>query len=150
MSQGNFDTAALRHLLGYALAQARVSTNRAFFAGVGESLQLRPVEFSLLVLLQANEDVNQRELLDALNLNAPNLTILINKLHDRGLVTRERSTTDRRAQQVQLTDDGRTLAAQASAMSLGMEADIRKRFSAAEWAMLLELLQRAASPAVDR
>ncbi len=144
MTQAPIDTEAMQHLLGYALAQARVATNRAFFASVGESLQLRPVEFSLLVLLLSNEDANQRELLEALNLNAPNLTILINKLQERGLVTRERSTTDRRAQQVQLTDDGRALALQAHELSTRMEADIRARFSAAEWAMLLELLQRAA------
>jgi DNA-binding MarR family transcriptional regulator len=145
MSPAPIDTTALQHLLGYALAQARVATNRAFFASVGESLQLRPVEFSLLVLLLSNEDANQRELLEALNLNAPNLTNLINKLQERGLVTRERSTTDRRAQQVQLTDDGRALALQAHDLSTRMESDIRARFSAAEWAMLLELLQRAAA-----
>jgi len=142
MTRHRIDHAALQHLLGYALAQARVATNKAFFDAVGGPLQLRPVEFSLLMLLRDNEGVTQRELGSALNLNAPNLTTLLTRLQERGLVSRERSDSDRRAQLIRLTAEGLVLSAQARAAASKMEADIRKRYTPGEWALLLELLHR--------
>jgi DNA-binding MarR family transcriptional regulator len=149
MTRRRIDHAALQPLLGYALAQARVATTKAFFDAVGEPLQLRPVEFSLLMLLKDNDGVTQRELGAALNLNAPNLTTLLTRLQERGLVSRERSDSDRRAQLIRLTREGLGLAERARQASATMEADIRKRYSPGEWALLLELLQRlgTASPA---
>ncbi len=136
------DHSALQHLLGYALAQARVAANKAFFDAVGGPLQLRPVEFSLVMLLRDNDGVTQRELGAALNLNAPNLTTLLTRLQERGLVSRERSDSDRRAQLIRLTAAGVKLAAQAEKAASTMETAIRKRYSTGEWTLLLELLHR--------
>ena len=132
----------MQHLLGYALAQARVATNRVFFDAVGGPLQLRPVEFSLLMLLRDNDGITQRDLVAALSLNAPNLTTLITRMQERGVLIRERSDTDRRAQLIRLTAEGLELAAQARSAAATMEAPIRKRYTAGEWALLLELLHR--------
>jgi len=148
MTRHRIDHSALQHLLGYALAQARVATNKAFFDAVGGPLQLRPVEFSLLMLLRDNEGVTQRELGAALNLNAPNLTTLLTRLQERGLVSRERSDSDRRAQLIRLTPDGLELAARARTVAATMEAAIRKRYTAGEWALLLELLHRTGTAPV--
>jgi DNA-binding MarR family transcriptional regulator len=149
------DHSALQHLLGYALAQARVATNKAFFDAVGGPLQLRPVEFSLLMLLRDNDGVTQRQLATALNLNAPNLTTLLTRLQERGLLSRERSDSDRRAQLIRLTPEGLALATRARKVAATMESGIRKRYTTAEWALLLELLHRtgtasfAADPEAD-
>jgi DNA-binding MarR family transcriptional regulator len=148
MTRHRIDHSALQHLLGYALAQARVATNKAFFDAVGGPLQLRPVEFSLLMLLRDNDGVTQRELGTALNLNAPNLTTLLTRLQERGLVSRERSDSDRRAQLIRLTAEGAGLAARARKVSVTMEAAIRKRYTAGEWALLLELLHRTGTAPV--
>lgn len=148
MTRHRIDHSALQHLLGYALAQARVATNKAFFDAVGGPLQLRPVEFSLLMLLRDNEGVTQRELGAALNLNAPNLTTLLTRLQERGLVSRERSDSDRRAQLIRLTADGLELAARARSVAATMESAIRKRYTAGEWALLLELLHRTGTAPV--
>jgi len=143
MTTRRLDQSPMKHLLGYAVAQARVTTTRAFVEAIGEPLDLRPTEFSLLMLLLANPSVTQKELAAALNLNAPNLTLLVARMEERKLVQRERSDTDRRAQYVRLSAPGRTLAERARKVSLAMEAPIRTRYSDAEWAILLELLQRA-------
>lgn len=136
------DHSALGHLLGYAMARADVHVRPAFQACIGESLQLRPVEFSLLVLLLTNEDVTQTRLTQALAMSAPNLTTLVDRLVERGLVERVRSEQDRRAQLVRLTEAGRQLAQQARELSLTMEDEVLRGLSAAERAILLELLHR--------
>jgi DNA-binding MarR family transcriptional regulator len=143
MTMRPIDHSSMKHLLGYALAQARIGANSAFTATIGEPMQLRPVEFSLLMLLLSNHDVTQTDLAAALRLNAPNLTLVISRLQERALVVRERHAGDRRAQWIRLTPAGRTLARQASKASNLMEAELRSRYTDAEWAMLLELLQRA-------
>ena len=142
MTRHRIGHTALQPLLGYALAQARVATNQAFFDAVGGPLQLRPVEFSLLLLLRDNDGVTQRDLAAALNLNAPNLTTLLTRLQERGLLSRQRSDSDRRAQLIRLTSEGLKLAARAHKAASTMEAGIRKRYMAGEWALLLELLHR--------
>ncbi len=148
MHESPVDPSAVQHLLGYALAQARVAANRAFFQAIGEPMQLRTVEFSLLMLLMPGDGLSQRQLAQALNLSAPNLTLVVSRLQSRGLLVRERNPTDRRAQAIRLTDDGLALARQAHAISLEMEAGLRQLYSPAEWALLLELLQRASPGAL--
>ena len=145
VSLRRLDESSLSHLLGYAVAHARVASSKAFFDCIGGPLELRPSEFTLLMILLANSSVNQKELASALNLNAPNLTILVDRLVDRELVSRERSDEDRRAQFVRLTSAGKTLAERARTLSLDAEAPIRAKYSAAEWAILLELLRRIQS-----
>lgn len=137
------DHSALQRFLGYELARARVETNRAFFDSVGGPLQLRPLEFSLLLLLRDNEGISQHGLALTLNLRPPNLTTLLARLTCRGLVHRECSDVDRRVQRVRLTPGGAELVNRASKAAASMEDSIRHRYSAAEWALLLELLHRA-------
>ena len=94
------------------------------------------------MLLRDNDGVTQRELGAALNLNAPNLTTLLTRLQERGMLSRERSDSDRRAQLIRLTAEGLELAARARKVAATMEATIRKRYTAGEWTLLLELLHR--------
>jgi MarR family transcriptional regulator, lower aerobic nicotinate degradation pathway regulator len=61
------------------------------------------------------------ELARYLGLDKSSITGLVDRAERRGLVTRLPSTTDRRAVQVSLTDDGRTLVSQAAAR---FEADV--------------------------
>ncbi|GKS73833.1 MarR family transcriptional regulator [Acidovorax sp. SUPP950] len=149
MHESPVDPSTVQHLLGYALAQARVAANRAFFQAIGEPMQLRTVEFSLLMLLLPGEGLSQRQLAQALNLSAPNLTLVVSRLQSRGLLVRERNPTDRRAQAIRLTAEGLSIARQAHATSLEMEAGLRQLYSPAEWALLLELLQRVSPGALS-
>jgi DNA-binding MarR family transcriptional regulator len=136
------DESTVLHLLGYRLAQASIRMRGVFNQHIGEPLTLRTVEFSLLMLLLANEDVTPSQLARTLAMSAPNLTQLLDRLAERGLLARERSPHDRRAQHIRLTRTGRTLARRAHEISLGMEQQTLQHLSDAERAMLLELLQR--------
>jgi DNA-binding MarR family transcriptional regulator len=138
------DQSALRHVLGYHLSLADVPSKRLFFRYIGEPLKLRPVEFSLLVLVRDNREATQKQLGQALSLAAPNLTLLLDKLEERGLITRERSLQDRRAQHVRLTPAGDQLARAGHEASFAMEREWTRALSEAERAMLAELLRKMA------
>jgi DNA-binding MarR family transcriptional regulator len=133
---------ALGQLLGYQLAHASIATRKLFAHHVGEPMQPKPVEFTILMLLLVNDEVTPKRLGQALAVSAPNLTILLDRLQRREFVTRVRSETDRRSQHIHLTRKGQTLARKAHDIALTMERDLARTLSAAEKAMLIELLQK--------
>lgn len=128
--------------LGYHLARASVITTEAFHACVGQPFQLRKVEYSLLMLLLANQALSPKQLVKALALTAPNLTMLLDRLQERGLIVRERNPNDGRSQHVRLTPEGLKLTQAADQASHAMYDHWQKRLSPAENAMLLELLAK--------
>ena len=137
------DHSRIGHVLGYAVAQAEITTRKIYSKYIGHPMELRPVEFTILMLLLANERVTQKQLCQALVLSAPNLTVLLDKLQERGLLTRVRSDVDRRSQHILLTLAGEALARKAHEVSLTMERETL-RLSEGERLMLVELLQKVA------
>jgi DNA-binding MarR family transcriptional regulator len=136
------DDTALRHLVGYRLARAEVAARRVFVRHVGTPLKLRPVDFSLLVLLLANGSASATQVGRALDLPPPQVTMLVDRLVERGLMQRRRSARDARALELTLTAAGRELAQRAHRISLTMEAPLLQTLSPAERAMLFELLAK--------
>jgi DNA-binding MarR family transcriptional regulator len=135
----------LSQLLGYRLALATVATHATFAQHVGEPMQLKTVEFTVLMLALANAELTQKNLATTLALPAPNLTLLLDRLQQRGLLARVRSETDRRAQRIQLTGKGAALARRAKTAAATMEQELLRRLSPAEGAMLFELLRKVAA-----
>jgi DNA-binding MarR family transcriptional regulator len=141
-AQDRLDESAVLHILGYRLAQASILMRSVFNQHIGDPLNLRTVEFTVLMLLLTNDDVTATQISRTLAMSAPNLTQLLDRLVERGLVARERSPHDRRAQHIRLTRAGRALAKKAHETSLEMERQALQHLSDAERAMLLELLHR--------
>ena len=125
-------------------ARASVTTFALFEQHVGQPFSLRKVEYSLLLLVLANGPLSPKRLAQALALSAPNLTMLLDRLQERGLLLRERSVLDRRSQNVVLTDEGLRIAQASAAEALPMERALDSRLSRAEHAMLIELLRKVA------
>jgi DNA-binding MarR family transcriptional regulator len=136
------DQTELKRHPGYFLARARFIAFRTFHRHVGEQHQLKPVEFSLLVLLGSNTDVTQTQLSQALGVAQPNMTGILRRLEARGLLQRTQSDSDRRMQFITLTAAGNKLTKQALASTKGMDRGWLGRLSSAEQAMLLELLEK--------
>jgi DNA-binding MarR family transcriptional regulator len=137
------DTSRLTHLVGYAASRASIQLKKPFRKHLGP-LQLTAVEFSILVLVASNPQLNQKRLGAALDLSAPRLAVILDRLAERGLVERVRSTVDRRAQQLQLTPAGRVLAERAEEVAATMENEALRVLSPAERALLIELLLKVA------
>jgi DNA-binding MarR family transcriptional regulator len=146
-SEKELSLGALAPVVGYHLAQATVAATAAYEHHIGEPLGLRKVEFSLLMLLLANGPTPPKRLSQTLALTAPALTLLIDRLEDRGLVRRERNPHDGRSQHIVLTEAGKKLSRDAAKATTAMEAAASARLSRAEHAMLIELLCKVAGRA---
>lgn len=137
------DQSGLTHLAGYAATRASVVLKKHFHKHLGP-LKLKAVEFSVMVLVDTNPEVNQKQLGQALDVSAPNLAVTLDRMVERGWVRRERSERDRRAQLIRLTPEGQALVRRARKLSQTMEAEALKVLSPAEQALLIELLHRVA------
>jgi DNA-binding MarR family transcriptional regulator len=142
---GELDQSRLMHLVGYAASRASIELKKVFTRHLGP-LDLKAVEFSILVLVASNPQVNQKQLGLALEVSAPNLAVTLDRMVERGWVERVRSTMDRRAQLVHLTARGRELTQQAEKIAATMENAALRVLSPAERALLIELLLKVAWP----
>lgn len=140
---GALDQSGLTHLVGYAATRASVELKKSFQRHLGP-LKLKAVEFSILVLVDTNPEVNQKQLGLALDVSPPNLAVTLDRLVVQGWVRRERSERDRRAQLVRLTPAGQALVTRARKIGQAMEQEALKVLSPAEQALLIELLHRVA------
>lgn len=138
------DARGVEHLLGYLLAVAEVPTRRIFQRAIGEPHGLRPVEFTLLILLLDNGAASPKQIGPALRLPPPHVTTLLDRLAARGLLQRRRHPDDGRAVQVVLTDAGRALAQRAQAAAATMEAGLQAALSPSERMRLRTLLLKLA------
>ena len=137
------DQSGLMHLVGYAASRASIELKKSFSRHLGP-LKLKAVEFSVLVLVDTNAEVNQKQLGQALDVSPPNLAVTLDRMVEQGWIRRERSERDRRAQLIRLTPIGQALVTRARKTAQTMENDALKVLSLAEKALLIELLQRVA------
>lgn len=103
---------------------------------------LRAVDFSVLSLLNANPNITQKRLSQAINVSPPNLAILLDRLETRGLLLRQRNPLDKRSQTLVLTPEGTRLCAKAEKTATELEAEASSMLSADERTQLLALLQK--------
>jgi DNA-binding MarR family transcriptional regulator len=137
------DQSGLMHLVGYATTRAAVELKKSFQKHLGP-MKLKAVEFSILVLVDTNPEVNQKQLGLALEVSAPNLAVTLDRMAQQGWVRRERSERDRRAQLIKLTPEGQALVTRARKIGQTMENDALKVLTPGERALLMELLHRLA------
>ena len=99
-------TAPLRDLIGYALRRAQ----GAVYADLHESLselELRPVQYTLLVMVAENPGASQSSVCEALGIQKANCVPTMSELERRGLILRRKSTSDARSYELHLTAKGK-------------------------------------------
>lgn len=141
MNRPDLDLSRLGHLLGLRTSLADAKLRRAFHQGMRE-LRLRPVDFTILVLLASNEMVNQKMLCRTLDLSPPGLAVVLDRLQARQLLVRERNEADRREHRLTLTPAGRALAERAEQLSHTIEGDVLGVLTPGERLLLGELLEK--------
>jgi DNA-binding MarR family transcriptional regulator len=141
---GRLAAAGLHDVIGYQIAQASIATLAVYRRAAGAALELRPVEYTMLVLVNENPGSTGARLARALAVSAPNITMWLEKLQRRGLVRREASETDRRSLHLYVTDKGRKLAEEATRRVVEAERHAFAHLSAGERAILVELLRKLA------
>jgi DNA-binding MarR family transcriptional regulator len=135
------DDSGLAHLVGYAASRAAIEMRKVFTQNM-EPLGLKIAEYSILMLVAHNPDINQQRLGAALDISPPNMAVTIDRMVARGWVSRVRGTRDRRAQHIHLTAAGRALVEKAGRIAATMEEPGLAMLSQAERALLIELLRK--------
>lgn len=135
------DTGYLQSLLGYNARRAALTIIEGFLERMAE-FGLRPVDFSVMSVIQHNPGVTSRQLCAALNLLPPNLVGLIQSLEARGLIHRLPHPTDGRAMGLHPTSEGAALMKQAEQAASELEIERSARLTPAQRKTLLELLQK--------
>ncbi len=127
--------------VGYALRRAQVAVFQDFVQTMAE-LDVRPGQYSVLLLIDLNPGVSQTVVGEALGIKPANLAVMLNALQARGLATRARDATDRRAHALHLTPAGKTLLRALNARVADHERRQVARLGAAEKRQLLALLAK--------
>ena len=135
------DTSYLQTLLGYNARRAALTIIEGFLERMAE-FGLRPVDFSVMSVIQHNPGVTSRQLCAALNLLPPNLVGLIQSLEARGLIHRQPHPTDGRAVGLHPTPQGSALMQKAEQAATELEVARSARLTPAQRKTLLELLQK--------
>lgn len=141
---GKLAQPGLYQILGYQLAQATITSTQVFAQEVGTPFDLRPVEFTILTLVDENPGVSAKQLAQALAVTPPNITMWIERLEARRLVERERNPSDRRAQHIRTTAQGSKIARKAARLLVDAERTAISALSGGERAILIELLHKVA------
>ena len=139
------DTIRISDVLGYRLALASLTTHGVFEREVGEPLQLRPVEYTILSLIRESPGLTPARLAKALAVTAPNITVWMGKLEARGYLLRAPKQDDRRAQLLSLTQEGERRSIEATQRLLLAERKALEGLTPGEFTLLGELLQKVAA-----
>lgn len=135
------DLGPLPELIGYALRRAQLAVFQDFVQTMA-ALDVTPAQFSVLLLIDRNQGVNQAQIGEALGIKAANLAVMLNALEARGVARRRPGTSDRRAHAVELTPSGKALLRQLEARVGDHEQRLVARLGEPGKRQLLRLLAK--------
>lgn len=142
---GPVDGLILEERLGYALRRAQLKVFKHFDEAMHEH-DIRPAQFSALVIIEGHPGVTQASLAQTLAIDPPRVVNLVNTLEARGLAVRVRSKRDRRSYGIFLTRAGKALVVTLKALSEQSDLAATQALSDIERRQLLALLRRVYSP----
>lgn len=141
--RASVDVGPLSQMVGYALRRAQLAVFDRVIREF-EPLDLRPAQFSVLVLLQHAPGLKQSEVAAALGIQRANFVALFDRLEQRGLAERRPYAQDRRSHALHLTPEGERLVLRARAIEAAHERNLDRILGPGGRGQLLELLERIA------
>ncbi|WP_342619263.1 MarR family transcriptional regulator [Rhodoferax sp. GW822-FHT02A01] len=133
-------------LVGYQLALSTAVLSPVYFREVGLPMQMGRIEFTILNLVDLTDGMTPTQISQAISIKTSNITVAVDKLAARGLLVREKSLRDGRAQHLRLTAQGKELVKDALVRLKKAEEVAMSHLSPGERLMLLELLSKLALP----
>jgi DNA-binding MarR family transcriptional regulator len=143
------DQSKLLRLVGYNLRRAYVLSITPLFRKRMAKYHLKPVEYTILSLLKANPNINQKRLSLAINVSPPNMATLLDRLEARDLLSRQRNPLDKRSQILVLTPEGLRICTKGEKTLGELDLDATAALSDQERSELIRLLQKMFMPAVE-
>lgn len=98
----------LRQFMGYHMKRV-FNVIQADLTLALKPFELRMLTYTALVLIVDNPGLSQSQLANAMDIERPNLVVIIDELEQRELIVRDRVVTDRRAYALRATLIGRRL-----------------------------------------
>ncbi|MFO0990207.1 MAG: MarR family transcriptional regulator [Alphaproteobacteria bacterium] len=138
---GEIDLARLSDHIGYVVRRAQLAIFKDFIQTLAP-VDIRPAQYSVLIVIARNPGLTQAELGRALAIKRANLVGMLNELERRKLARRVSSPADRRSHALHLTPQGREMLERFHALALEHEARATRALDAAEKRTLLALLDR--------
>ena len=100
-------------------------------------------EFTLLIMLGKSEEMIMREIADFLQIPMSTATGILDRLIDKGYVSRDYSAGDRRIVLVRLSKEGKSIYQTLSRKLYSYGKDILKNFSEKEKEIFVKLMKKA-------
>jgi len=135
------DVSPLADMVGYNLRRAQLSVFDELIRIFGE-VDLRPAQFSVLLLLQHAPGLKQTDVAGALGIQRANFVVLFDGLERRGLARRNPTPNDRRSYALFLTPAGEEVLAHAKRLQAGLQAQLDARLGPGGRQQLLKLLRQ--------
>lgn len=139
-----------RRRLPPLLRKAWYSLNQAFrrrLAGEG----ITPDQFTVLRWLVEREGarITQKDLADLMSSDPNTIASLVKRMEESGLLVREVSKKDRRANDVQVTSTGKDVHARARQLAIDLQAEVLGYLTKREAESFLKLLEKVADSAAQ-
>jgi DNA-binding MarR family transcriptional regulator len=136
------DLSPLRAMVGFHIHILDLMQYQVFYQEFGGEA-FTPGVFSTLAAIRQNPGIRHGALADALLIQRPNLTTLINKLERDGYVCRRPSRDDKRWVVLYVTDKGAREVDKMLAQMLALDRRITSKLTGPERKTLLALLNKA-------
>jgi DNA-binding MarR family transcriptional regulator len=136
----NIDLGGLEQHLGYLIRRFQVWVFQDFIRTL-ETIDIRPAQYSVLVVIGANPGLSQSDLADTLGIERARLVRLLDHLERRGLMRRLPSPRDRRSHALELTSEGQKVLKKAKALAATHEARLIEKLGAEPRVAILEYLR---------
>jgi DNA-binding MarR family transcriptional regulator len=134
------DLGVLNDHLGYFVRRFQISIFQDFIRRLSR-IDISPAQFSVLVIIGANEGLSQSELGATLGIERARLVRMLHLLDKRGLTERLPSSADGRRHALRLTRAGQTQLKQAKALAAQHEATLLPRLGPERYRLMLEALR---------
>ncbi len=131
---------ALNNHLGYVIRRAQLWIFQDFI-GTLATIDIRPAQYSVLVVIAANPGLSQTEVAEALGIERARLVHLLDKLEKRGLTQRLASPVDRRSHVLRLTREGQKLLKRAKTLAALHEARLMAKLGRDQHKLAMNVLR---------
>ena len=126
--------------LGYFLRRIQVWVFQDFLRTLA-SLDIRPAQYSVLAVVEANPGLSQSDLADFLGIERARLARMLDRLEKRQLAERRPSPRDRRSHALYLTHDGQKALKRIKALAAQHEAHLSEKLGAEKRRLMIDLLR---------
>lgn len=131
-------------MAGHLIRRLHQQSTQVFQAQTqAAGFDLTPVQFAALDAIARQPGIDQASLAATIGFDRATIGGVIDRLESKALVQRVVSAQDRRARQLDLTEDGRQLLASVAPVVKSLQAEILAPLSRAERATFLALAQKA-------